>query len=89
MSVIQSNESVIAIHPGYYVQQYLDQGYITPKNLAMQLRVPVQEVKQLTAGKLALDEEWCVRLATAFGTSVTLWRNLMQQYHADLEKVKQ
>ena len=73
-------KDLAAFHPGYYVQDIIDDMEITQSEFAKRLNTTSKTLSQLLAGKISLSVDLAGKLSQMTGTSVTMWRNLQAQY---------
>jgi len=67
-------------------KQYLKPLGITSYRLAKDIKVPLNRITAILAGKRAITPDTALRLARYLGTSPTFWINL--QSHYDLETAR-
>lgn len=82
-------KELIAFHPGYYIKQLIDEKKITQIELGKQLKISKSDVNNLINGKLELSKEIALNLSDFFGTSVSMWENLNNQFkkkYLEIEK---
>jgi antitoxin HigA-1 len=78
---------VLLTHPGMMLaRQYLKPLGITPYRLAKDIKVPLNRITAILAGKRAITPDTALRLARYLGTSPAFWINL--QSHYDLETTR-
>jgi addiction module HigA family antidote len=71
-------------HPGALLAaQYLKPLRLTPYRLAKDIKVPLNRITAILAGKRAITPDTALRLARYLGTTPAYWTNL--QAHYDLE----
>lgn len=81
---------LIAFHPGYYIEELLEDFSITKKELAQKLGTTVNNLKDIINGKKELSYEIAVKLSVVFETSVDMWVNLNNSYNqkkSEIEKL--
>ncbi|AYM02272.1 hypothetical protein D8911_04415 [Levilactobacillus brevis] len=83
-----SSEQSIAFHPGYYIQQYLDDQGMNQRELADRLHTTEKKIGELVNGNILLDDKLIDGLALELGTSTTLWHNLNEKYLATRQQVE-
>jgi addiction module HigA family antidote len=71
------------VHPGEILRDCLDELGLSAYGLAKAIRVPVNRVTAILAGRRAVTPDTALRLARCFGTSAELWLTLQAGY--DLE----
>jgi addiction module HigA family antidote len=74
-------------HPGIILaKQYLKPLRLTPYRLAKDIKVPLNRITAILAGKRAITPDTALRLARYLGTTPAFWTNL--QAHYDLETTR-
>ncbi len=74
-------------HPGTMLAKYyLKPLGITPYRLAKDIKVPLNRITAILAGKRAITPDTALRLARYLGTTSAYWINL--QSHYDLETAR-
>lgn len=69
------------IHPGEVLKhEVLEASGITAYRLAKEIKVPVNRITGILAGKRAITAETALRLARYLGTSELFWLNLQSDY---------
>jgi len=68
------------VHPGYVLQEYLDDYKLSQSALARELRVPVRRINAIIKGQRGITADTALRLSRYFGTSVEYWLRLQQMY---------
>ncbi|AKP67227.1 helix-turn-helix transcriptional regulator [Companilactobacillus ginsenosidimutans] len=86
--LILTNEDLIAIHPGYYIKQYLEDENISQQVFAKNLNVSISVISQLTSGEVELDTQLISKLSAYFHTSKRLWINLNANYKQTMKKIE-
>jgi HTH-type transcriptional regulator/antitoxin HigA len=74
-------ENLIAFHPGYYLQDLMEDQGISKRELAKRLQSNNQYINDLLCGRMGLTKEMTIRLSIVFGTSTALWENLQLTYN--------
>lgn len=74
------------VHPGEVLRDCLDDLGMSAYALAKAIRVPVNRVTAILAGRRAITADTALRLARCFGTSAELWLSLQTGY--DLEVMR-
>jgi addiction module HigA family antidote len=86
-SDIAGTQRVPLTHPGTMLaKQYLKPLSVTPYRLAKDIKVPLNRITAILAGKRAITPDTALRLARYLGTTPVFWINL--QSHHDLETVR-
>jgi addiction module HigA family antidote len=85
-------EEMVAFHPGYYVNDYIEGYGMTQEEFAKRLDVSPKHVSELVNGKKDISNNLAKNLSLMTGTSVELWINLQKTYDEikmEIEKRKQ
>jgi len=85
-------EEMVAFHPGYYVNDYIEGYEMTQEEFAKRLDVSPKHVSELINGKKDISNNLAKNLSLMTGTSVELWINLQKTYDEikmEIEKRKQ
>ena len=73
-------KELAAFHPGYYIQDMLDDMEITQSEFARRLNTTSKTLSNLLAGKIDLSEDLAEKLAQMTGVSIGTWLRLQAQY---------
>ena len=74
-------------HPGMMLaREYLKPLRLTPYRLAKDIKVPLNRITAILAGKRGITPDTALRLARYLGTTPSFWINL--QAHYDLESAR-
>lgn len=84
MDFENSWESPVAIHPGEFLQDYIEEYHITQIELALRTGVSKKIINEIINGKNSITETMAVKLSKVFPLSVEYWLNLQAGYEADL-----
>jgi len=68
------------IHPGEILSDELAELEITQTQLAHSIKVPVNRISKIIAGKRSITADTALRLGKWFGTGPAFWLNLQQTY---------
>ncbi len=82
-----ATESDIAIHPGEYLAEEIDERGLTQKALSEAMGRPPQVVNEIIRGRKAITAETAIQLERALGTSARFWLNLQSMY--DLTRARE
>jgi addiction module HigA family antidote len=74
---------IYPIYPGEVLAGELAELGKTPRELAGELDVPVNQISQLVAGKRSMTEDTAFRLEKWLGVSAAFWMNLQKRYELD------
>ena len=87
MATMISKNGVLAVHPGWYIKEYLRYNAIPTSEFAKDLGVSEDVVNKLINGNVELSDDLIAKLSNAIGTAQTLWRNSNNQYLDHLQKM--
>ena len=71
---------LFAFHPGYYVNQLIEDMEITQEAFALRMGTSAKTISLLVRGETDLSEDMALRLSNMFGMSVEVWLNLQKEY---------
>ena len=72
----------LAFHPGYYIEEIVEEGGLTQADFAKRLGTTPKNLSLLIRGKQSLSVDMAMKLSRMMGTSVSYWLNLQNQYDA-------
>lgn len=76
-----------AFHPGYYIEEIIEDSGLTQQEFAIRLNTTPKTLSQLIRGKQRLSTEMAGKLASMFGTSTNMWLNMQSNYDALLSEI--
>jgi addiction module HigA family antidote len=87
LSRVTTGRRLPPVHPGEILrEEFLAPLGLSAYALAKAIRVPLNRVTAILAGRRAVTADTALRLARFFGTSATLWVNLQAQYDLDVAR---
>ena len=78
-NVLKGNDKLI-IHPGYYINEIIEESGLTQDAFAKRLDMTSENLSALVWGEQALSMDIAEKLAKMLGTSVEYWVNLQNAY---------
>ncbi|MBC8531822.1 HigA family addiction module antitoxin [Gehongia tenuis] len=75
---------IIAFHPGYYINDLIEELGITQNELAKRLETSGKTVSKLINGQIDLSDQLAYGLSVMTGSSVDVWLNLQKAYKEKL-----
>lgn len=66
----------IAFHPGYYIQEYLNEQSLSQEVFSKRYNIPLEVIK----GEQSISIDIAKKLSSIIGTSVEYWLNLQIEY---------
>lgn len=82
---IEYNDS-IAFHPGYYIQEIIDESRLTNEDFARLLDITPDNLTLLIMGEQKLSADIAIKLSEIICTGVNYWLNLQSTYDAFFEE---
>lgn len=79
-SNVMAYSDLYAFHPGYYVEEIIEEMSISQAEFAKRMGTSTKTVSLLVAGKIRLTNELAQKLASMMGMTVEVWLNLQKEY---------
>lgn len=89
MNNIQKYNDIIAFHPGYYINEIIEDMGITQEEFAIRLGTTSKTVSKLVNGECNLSSDLVQKLSSMFGLSVEFWLNLQSKYEEKKLEIEQ
>ena len=86
MSNYREYNDSIASHPGYYIQEIIDESRLTNEDFARLLDITPDNLTLLIMGEQKLSADIAIKLSEIIGTGVNYWLNLQSTYDAFFEE---
>lgn len=80
---------LIAFHPGYYLNDVIEDMEISQNELAKRLETNGKTISLLLSGDISLSNELAKKLSQMLGTSVDVWIGLQKKYEEECCKIEQ
>ena len=77
----------IAFHPGYYINELVDDSGLTQQDFAKRLDTTPKNLSKLINGQQRLTPEMAAKLSKMLGTSIDYWLNLQNAYDSVLLEI--
>lgn len=78
----------MAFHPGYYIQELVEDSGLTQEDFAKRLDTTPKNLSLLIRGEQNLSIDIAVKIARLFNNSIEFWLNLQATYDAALAEIK-
>lgn len=72
----------IAFHPGYYIEEIIEDMNITQEDFAKRLQTTPKNISKLINGEQSLSNDIAMKLARMLDTSIEYWLNHQKSYDA-------
>lgn len=69
------------IHPGFYLQDILENINMTQKEASMRLGIAENHLSEMLNGKRTITPDTALKLETVFGGNASYWNNLQTKYN--------
>ncbi len=89
MSNIQKYNDIVAFHPGYYINEIIEDMGITQEEFATRLGTTPKTVSKLVNGECNLSNDLIQKLSSMFGFSIEFWFNLQNKYEEKKLEIEQ
>ena len=87
MSCIKKYKDITAFHPGYYVEEAIQDMNISQNDFAKKLGIPEKTLSLFIDGKIDISYNLASKLSTVLGTSIQFWFNLQRIYNKKLLEI--
>ncbi len=77
----------IAFHPGYYINELVDDSGLSQQDFAKRLDTTPKNLSKLINGQQRLTPEMAAKLSKMLGTSIDYWLNLQNAYDSVLLEI--
>ena len=81
MSCIKKYKDITAFHPGYYVEEAIQDMNISQNDFAKRLGVSERTLSLFIDGQIDVSYNLARRLSMVLGTSIKFWFNLQRIYN--------
>ena len=80
MNNVLEYEDKIAVHPGYYIKEIIDESGLTQEDFAKRMGTTPKNLSILVRGEQSLSIDIATKLSRMLGTTVAYWLALQQSY---------
>lgn len=78
---VEYNDGIV-FHPGYYIEEIIEEWGITHEDFAKRFGTTAKSLSLLIHGGKSLSIDMATKLSQVIGTSVYYWLNLQRQFDA-------
>lgn len=87
MSCIKKYKDITAFHPGYYVEEAIQDMNISKNDFAKRLRISEKTLSLFIDGKIDISYDLASKLSIVLGTNIKFWFNLQRTYNKKLLEI--
>lgn len=87
MSCIKKYKDITAFHPGYYVEEAIQDMNISQSDFAKKLGVSERTLSLFIDGQIDISYNLASKLSIVLGTSIQFWFNLQRIYNKKLLEI--
>lgn len=80
-------KNVIAIPPGYTIEEQLNENQLTQKEFAKLMELSENSVNALISGQMLLSTDIATKLEKVLGMTAQFWLNLETIYREKIEQI--
>ncbi len=88
MSNFVEYKDSLAFHPGYYIEEIIEDSGLTQEDFAKRLGTTPKNLSLLVRGKQSLSVDMALKLSRMLGTSMQYWLNLQNAYDMVLARMR-
>lgn len=81
-------KDIIAFHPGYYVEDIIEELGISQAEFALRMGTTPKTLSQLVNGRINISNDLAKKLSMMLGSSVDGWLNLQKKYDEKLIEIQ-
>lgn len=81
-------ESILAYHPGYYLNDLIHDLEMTQEEFAIRLNITPKNLSNLLNGKADISENIAKNLSLMLGTSIGIWLDLQKKYDEKVIEIR-
>ncbi|MDO4404499.1 MAG: HigA family addiction module antitoxin [Atopobiaceae bacterium] len=78
----------LAFHPGYYIEEIVEESGLTQEDFAKRLGTTPKNLSLLIRGKQSLSVDMAMKLSRMLGTTMQYWLNLQNAYDTALAQIE-
>lgn len=85
----ENNNELMAFHPGYYIDEIIEEMGITQEEFAIRLGTTPKTISKLVNGETGISNDLALKLASLLNSSPETWLNLQKSYDAKMIEIKE
>ena len=85
----ENNNELMAFHPGYYIDEIIEEMGITQEEFAIRLGTTPKTISKLVNGETGISNDLALKLASLLNSSPDIWLNLQNSYDTKSIELKQ
>lgn len=83
------NKEIMAFHPGYYIDEIIEEMGITQEEFAIRLGTTPKTISKLVNGETGISNDLALKLASLLNSSTEMWLNLQKSYDAKMLELQE
>lgn len=87
MSKVIEYKNQVAVHPGFYLKEIVEESGLTQEDFAKRLGTTPKNLSVLINGDQSLSIDMATKLSRMLGTTIAFWLNLQQAYDEKLAQI--
>lgn len=88
MSNVKEYKDIVAFHPGYYIEELIEDMGISQTEFATRMGTTPKTLSQLLNGQANISNDLAKKLSSMMGTSVDVWLNLQKTYDEKIIEIQ-
>ena len=88
MSNVNEYKDIVALHPGYYIADVIEDMEISQAEFATRMGTTAKTLSQLINGQANISNDLAKKLSVMLGTSLDVWQNLQNTYDQKLIEIQ-
>ena len=88
MSNVNEYKDIVAFHPGYYIEEIIEDMGISQAEFATRMGTTAKTLSQLINGQANISNDLAKKLSSMMGTSAEVWLNLQNAYDQKIIEIQ-
>lgn len=88
MGNVDKYKDIVAVHPGYYIADIIENMEISQAEFATRMGTTAKTLSQLINGQANISNDLAKKLSVMMGTSVEVWQNLQNTYDQKMIEIQ-